>query len=155
MKTREEMRKKWAEALRSGRYKKNVGFLHSATSTEHRFCVLGVAIDVALEEEAGKNLQWEVFKSVGICKYFALSSKDKQASPAQDNFNAGDLLRNAYGINFYDKILITPELNQILKEKTSSCCNEDTVSIIRLNDSGNFSFEELADIIESATFISD
>ena len=51
MLTTEEARKKWVEALRSGKYKQSIQFLHS----EEGYCCLGVACDLFKE----KHQKWE------------------------------------------------------------------------------------------------
>lgn len=45
---REEVKDKWVEALRSGKYEQGIGYLHDLTND--KFCCLGVLCDVAVRE---------------------------------------------------------------------------------------------------------
>ena len=59
MLTTEEARKKWVEALRSGKYKQSRQFLHS----EEGYCCLGVACDIfakelSIERKEEKSLEY-------------------------------------------------------------------------------------------------
>ena len=119
-----EIKARWVEALRSGNYEQGLHNLRRGSE----FCCLGVLCDIVKDDV---NCDW---------------------LPKEDNFGT------FYKFAESDEIL--PELVAIhagLKgcspevQVTVKCGNEEAVgsqALTNLNDSGEYSFERLADLIE-------
>lgn len=131
-----QARKKWVEALRSGKYEQGKGQLRQ----DNKFCCLGVACDIL------ETVKWEVDRVSG--------DQDKvlgesTALPAQiQNFyglNAcfGSFLRKALPLELQQKVLdkFPDHGRRILMEIF------DKWDLTQLNDAG-VPFEIIADIIE-------
>ena len=111
--------KKWTKALRSGEYEQGKGQL---VDDKDRFCCLGVLCNLAVDEDIG---EW---KDKG--QYYVFL--DKQKNAREDDLSV--LVQKWAGIN-------SSQVYFGDKENPYS-------TLIYLNDDGNKTFEEIADIIE-------
>lgn len=116
-----ENRKKWVEALRSGKYEQCAGSLHD----EVGYCCLGVACEV-YQKEVG-DLDVRIHANTNS-QFYGCTMYDAEISTLPD--------RVADWLN----------VNDIgsLKEKFG-CCS----SLTQLNDALKLSFNKIADVIES------
>ena len=118
-----EIKARWVEALRSGNYEQGRYNLRRSD----RYCCLGVLCDVVKDEV---NHDWlPVQDSMGTCYSFDYDTEILPASVAN-----------------YAGLELSPEL-EMLSERDGEECIEN-FQISNLNDSGDYSFEQLADLIE-------
>lgn len=115
---RKEIKKLWVEALRSGEYKKNSGFLRSASGS---FCPLGVLCD--LHRKRRKTGRWRIIGAIGAYEPCGGAAGDSSA-----NFLPSFVAKWA-GLDSRD-----PKLG--------------TYSVSRFNDYCGFSFKKIATLIE-------
>ena len=113
--TRDEMRQKWLDALRSGEYKQSISQLHS----EDGFCCLGVAC-VVLKDELGLKVE---------------TSYENDFSYDGARVTAPDKLVDALGL--YSEFGDLPD---------------KTGSLASLNDGEVYTFEQIADEIETGNY---
>lgn len=134
--TEEQMQRRiaWVEALRSGKYLQGSGCLRG---TDNTFCCLGVGIDVVdpnnwLDGSSADS------KEGGFAKADAYLHRGLFSLPHED------FMRDEYGLD-HDPLVE-------FFDETQNCKSETYLS--RLNDVHNFSFRQIADVIE-ANFITD
>lgn len=114
-----EHRKKWVEALRSGKYKQGTAYL----CRNGQYCCLGVACEINTDI---------VKKSMYISPNdYAIDSYNGAAATLPSE------LQDILGISPYGEL--TTEWYHIYAEPT----------LVELNDLRNFTFEEIADVIEN------
>lgn len=112
-----EVKRKWVEALRSGKYKQGKERL---CDKDNNFCCLGVLCDIYLSE---RNDEWE--NTSGIDKLcYGLS-----CYPPPE-------VRNWAGLDYRNPHVKVP------------CGPDGTRSLGVLNDDCNYTFEQIADLIE-------
>lgn len=114
-------KKKWVEALRSGKYKKGTGALHRKT----RYCCLGVF----LEEVCKTQGTWEVVNA-GLYRWVPKNNRDYWESDTLP-----DAISNKYGIHKED-------IDELIA-MNDGCCN------LHGNIVGKKSFKKIADWIEA------
>lgn len=112
----------WVAALRSGKYKQGVGGLRR----DDRFCCLGVLCEIA---------EVPSFETVGAVTYYTYA------------FN-----EHIHGISyipdrFVPSIISDLDLLKTIR-KDDGNLNELMGQLMTMNDSGNYSFNEIADFIE-------
>jgi len=112
----------WVAALRSGEYKQGGGQLHSVYDNE--FCCLGVLCDVFMKANPGYS--WDN-------NYF---SKDN----AQ--------LESAYPTKEVMEYFGLDGLNPLNDGNPRVLVNGESVSCAQLNDTRNYTFQKIADVIE-------
>ena len=114
--------RKWVKALRSGKYKQGNGRLE----TEDGFCCLGVACKVFIPKS----------------EQFTDSNGKLDGWFPSAQSNAPEWLKN---INHdFEGIVDSPDAVNITKNKTRK-----HVTLPELNDMYNFSFDEIADLLEA------
>lgn len=134
-----EYKARWVEALRSGKYQQGKGRLNG----EGKFCCLGVLCDVVKDEVGGSwrdNFQPDGDAGTINMPFFVCPSHDgswENSASAYPPFE----VRNLTGLEFQNPMVKVPA-GKLLVEPYA-----DTLS--SLNDSGDYSFEEIADIIEA------
>lgn len=124
-----EIKAKWVEALRSGEYKQGKHKLAGDDLTE--FCCLGVLCDIVKED---MGLDWELERII----------PNNEASDVHNHFDG-----------HYD--LPSPEVagfcglsgsNPTVRVYRSDLDMHMDMDLSELNDSGQYTFEQIADIIE-------
>ena len=131
-----ELRERWIKALRSDKYEQTQSRLRDA----HGYCCLGVLCDVIMKETKSE-LEWEL-------------DEDK------NTYYLGDIHYGGLPTTYQQMMgLITDEgeieLNLIKNESTAIRLKEYEAGTSRrviltvLNDSGKWSFEDIADLIEN------
>lgn len=120
--TRENFIARWTEALRSGKYAKTVGFLH----TVNGWCCLGVLCDVA-------GLAGHKEVNEGAYSYFGEIAQ----LPAQ--------LAKHLDINENGGLHVPLTFD---KDRDGRADNEAHHSLANINDDTNYSFSQIADVIE-------
>lgn len=121
-------RKKWVDALRSGEYKQTTGQLRKTPlgAQEPRFCCLGVACDLFVKEGLA-NSHWDDDEFI-----WGSSGYDAHGEHA----SLPGVVRDWLG------------LNTTLGAYFDADDRHDR-SLVRDNDDRGFTFEDIADIIES------
>lgn len=114
-----EIKARWLEALRSGKYKQGRGKLRQAVDVEGgaEYCCLGVLCDLAAKEGVGDWVDGSLFRD----------AVEIQAGVLPPGVQAW--ARTAYG-------------NPVVPDRTGGC-----TTLAAVNDQGA-TFEEIADLIE-------
>lgn len=118
---KEHIKNKWVEALRSGEYVQTKNMLKSV---DGGFCCLGVLCDIHAQESSGK---WEEDDDSGFCYY----DHNQEILPYSVRSWAG--IQNGGSGEFQDY--------DALGHARQRC-------LALMNDSGDYTFDQLADIIE-------
>lgn len=116
---KKEVMKKWVKALRSGKYKRGSGNLRKKTSTGYRHCCLGVLCDIT------PGVEW-------------IEYPGGQVSWASDELGPEDAVLPV-GVMEYSGI---GDEQGYMPSKKGKC------TLVDINDSGKYSFNKIADIIE-------
>jgi hypothetical protein len=122
--------KAWLDALRSGKYYQGEGRLRS----ENKYCCLGVACDVLRDEVKGK---WDSVDT------FITPISTSVSFMSQEVLNVLDLPEEMNG-NYNILVDVPKEL-----AKGWTGCDGSFVKVSVLNDTYQFTFEQIADAIES------
>jgi len=123
---RTDVKEKWVKALRSKKYRQGGGYLHQNDS----YCCLGVLCEIAVEE--------------GIIKRKEL-----------DDYNPIEGAVYEYGIAYYDSGIYTLPKSVMewagLTSTSPRVVKEGQMrDLPALNDSGNYTFDDIADLIEES-----
>lgn len=124
-----EIKKQWVEALRSGEYKRVVGYLRIGDDSRPKFCCLGVLCDLA--EKAGIG-RWEPFQTD---YYKEDGGRFMFRTNYADDFSPGIL---PLGVRDWAGLASRGAKVDVQNFETS---------LALLNDNG-FTFEQIADVIE-------
>lgn len=128
-----EIRDAWTAALRSGEYQQSQGVLQSKDG----YCCLGVLVDVVDRQFPS------VLEQVG-------ATVDRQGQLLK--IRAGGSHTNCTGVNELTPVLGLGSAG-LLQEPVQADEIEPSESLIALNDRGGYSFEQIADVIESGNVI--
>lgn len=140
------IKKRWLEALRSGKYQQGKGVL---LDKDHNFCCLGVLCDIAGPELGG---QWDPALSGTCGKYYTHIESDDGDDVQLPSFVWE-------GLNLSDAApdVALPLGHPVLQDDRLAACRPAEVrrvsngttliSLTVLNDRG-FTFAEIADLIE-------
>lgn len=147
---KKEIADKWVAALRSGKYQQGKNVL---SANENSFCCLGVLCDVVKDQVIG---HWE---NLGTAREFIFKTADEavaaQYSVLDSHFATAIGMRSAYpSVSGKQLSELFPEKSKVpsrFATRDDPCeAYEDKISqLAALNDSGLFSFEEIALIIET------
>lgn len=122
-----EVKQKWIDALRSGKYQQIKGALKS----ENGFCCLGVLCDIYARE---KNIEWK--QGGEYKKLFYLFER---------NFTGlQDEICQWAGLPIGKDVILKDKLNEGINWSNTLI----HYTLIYYNDNANKTFEEIADIIE-------
>ena len=122
---RPEVKEEWVEALRSGEYEQTKGFLHRLEANDDipvGYCCLGVLCDLAVKAGVVEN------DPDGVVEYFG---NEQAVLPRAVEIWAG--------------------LDQEGKLPTPIVMGDNeakAMSLVSLNDSYNYTFEQIADVVE-------
>ena len=145
--TKEELWKKWLEALRSGRWYQVKGALGvrkvSETSEVCHYCCLGVLCQVAHDNDFDTANGWTR----------VVDPDTDQITFNESSVDLPEEIQEFMNLNDTDPIIYlenAPELNQKLVERMVITLFTDAggVRLSGLNDDCGFTFEEIADVIE-------
>lgn len=112
-----EVKKKWLDALRSGKYKQGKDQLKQEQDGDCAYCCLGVLCDLFVKE---MNISWDN----QILKY--------------DLFMPTEHVREWAGVSFNSAFTVKTEIDGSMQD----------VRLDVLNDKHNYTFEQIADLIE-------
>lgn len=141
-----EIKTKWLEALRSGEYKQGRSLLHYKTDEgEDCFCCLGVLCDIAAKEgvidtPTERQADPEIDVDVGADQVFGYAGTTTMPPPRVENWA---LRKNDYRSQAW--YVPTPDF----EDEDHPLRGGDTVSLAELNDEANFTFAQIADVIEA------
>lgn len=122
---KQEIKEKWIEALRSGEYEQGMSTLHFQEYSEERFCCLGVLCELAVKEEVVSEVSTE-----------------------RTNFNPRiHFLYDGEKTGLPPSVLEWTGLDHKFPELDPDS-EEDPLSLPMLNDSGDFSFDDIAALID-------
>lgn len=124
-----EIKEKWVKALRSGVYKQGSGVLRS---TNERYCCLGVLCEI-YKEETGDG-EWIAGQPGDTGMYTFLGSRGYLPAAVQN----WSLIQGGGQASL-------PNSMEIRVEGAGVACR----SLSGLNDSGYYSFEDIAKVIET------
>ncbi len=124
---KEEISKKWVAALRGGEYKQGTGALRR---TDNSFCCLGVLCDLYMKD-TNQEL-WEEPVCRGHPKYYMYGKTG----------DLPDMVRGWAGIRYS-----TPHLPRSVAPFNDGLTY---TSLIAVNDRLNYSFDQIADLVEQA-----
>lgn len=113
-----EVKKKWLEALRSGEYKQGKDQLKQEQNGDCSYCCLGVLCDLFAKET---GTSWDN----QILKYDAMMPTEP--------------VRNWAGVSSNDEFTVDVDDNEV---------NEGYARLDVLNDRHNYTFAQIADLIE-------
>ena len=142
---KKEIADKWIAALRSGEYKQVQAYLH----TQAGYCCLGVLCDVISKEfDLGRswipsgNNDYFIFKTEVDENYQMLPHSVSRVAGMNNPISriTGDMLREL----FPGKSVPAPQYSQY-----PDSLGKPVYSLAALNDSGLYSFEDIAKIIET------
>lgn len=128
-----EIKKRWVEALRSGRFKKGTGKLHwYREDTPDEFCCLGVLCEIAIEDGVVKRNLKELYNGYRFYSYTGLGTDAEDFLPGDVREWAELNINNPY-------YLARGEREDLLE-------NRAYLSV--MNDNEYTTFDEIADVIE-------
>jgi hypothetical protein len=143
--TPEQARVEWAKALRSGEYQQTVGYLSKETPDGCKYCCLGVACDLFRRFE-GEDLLTVVTR------------EELEWNSENDNWTPTDNLIRKYGELGIDTALpdrvadwlgIKHGDGEFYPTELPEFEDEDSTSLAELNDTHSWTFNQIADLIES------
>lgn len=130
-----EIKQKWLTALRSGDYHQGTGALKKEVGPETQYCCLGVLCDIAAEEGATIAVRRErdPSSSSGLAAWWEFGDHEQLGSSGQ----LPESVQKWSGVGTGQG-----DLRKLV--------NGDPVadSLVALNDSHHFTFEQIADVIE-------
>lgn len=130
----------WLTALRSGKYKQGYGQLKLECDESTSYCCLGVLCEVMGLVQINENMnctkETKTFLYQGEQSYAALP------------FGNGDLLPKE-GASIFTNDAALPHKDLWNEEQTTKYGHLTRMSLTRLNDSSKYTFNDIADIIET------
>lgn len=125
-----DLLKRWVKALRSGKYKQTRDVLHDSEG----FCCLGVLCDVLNEDVQG---QWR----------WGENGQDFLVAGGASSTDLPFPIVEKYGLKTSEVTFhVTDEMRAKLPTKLAHA--PSILTFIRLNDTYNLTFDEIADLIE-------
>lgn len=146
--------KRWVAALRSGKYIQGGGALKTKRD---RYCCLGVLCDVVKEEVGGRWKDQDVSRSLFIYKGNERDPESEDLSEPEEGCASvylPEVIREIYGLRGATcKFDITPELKQKFPTLRPLLYDLTFADLIHLNDTLEFSFQDIADLLEAGANI--
>ena len=131
-----ELRERWVKALRSGKYEQ----IQSNLRTKHGYCCLGVLCDVIMKE-TGSETTWELDEGGDRYKLFGIHYGGLPTTYQQMMGLITD--EGEIELNFIKNEATAMRLKDYVAGRSGQ------VILTVLNDSGGWSFEDIADLIEN------
>lgn len=141
MKLKPEIKRRWVEALRSGSYKQGKSVLTVESCHGQRFCCLGVLCDLAENDKIGR---WVGDTFVGADDLRSSSYLPLAVANWAFDVNSADSDEMEDGDIFLDRIS-DPRVDVGTYEDGT----RQTRTLSSLNDSGNYDFRGIAELIEA------
>lgn len=131
---KEHIKDIWVEALRSGKYNQGKGFL----KTDNGFCCLGVLCDIYAKTQKKRGFQRShadpsVFQITGV---------------GGNTYGHRRILTKIPPDHIYKWAGMSPYIKTLYNVKIGNNLHRIT-SLAELNDSGKYSFDEIASVIEN------
>lgn len=145
-------REVWIPALRSGEYRQGEGLLRSAGYEGDLFCCLGVAAHEASRVLDGA-VEWTGPTNEGVFTIFCCGRGSRSVLP--------QTLAKMFGISdsgeFVDAVEVDRDVLATMSESARRALDSSAgrlshhyYSLVELNDSGEFTFDDIATIIEAS-----
>jgi len=138
---KQDIKEKWLNALRSGEYLQGKDSLQPAPNS---FCCLGVLCDIAIKEKAIDNAQWiEADEGNGL-KFASgmLSNEPDFYRQSYETEEDGELPANVR--RWAELESCNPQVLVTINEEG----HQKPLSLAELNDTWNYDFKKIADLIE-------
>lgn len=157
-----EVKAEWLKRLRSGEYKQTGGVLHRIVGDDDRvdtFCCLGVLCEIAVEQGVVKSFDSLPENSDREVDYGLTKSDATTGVPPQEVLVWAEVPKRQYdsGLKVHnDEFHFEVEegsewhtrLGDTLNQGFAGSRSDRTYSLVEMNDSGKFTFAEIADVIE-------
>lgn len=158
-----EVKAEWLKRLRSGKYTQTAGALHRVLGDdpgEHQFCCLGVLCEIAVEQEVVKVFDERPENDDRELEYGRTLMGAYTGVPPEEVLVWAEVPkrtledRHSTKINndeFHFKVVPDSPLHEKLKAVVGLAeyrGENPEYSLVEMNDSGEFTFAEIADVIE-------
>lgn len=157
-----EVKAEWIKRLRSGKYTQTTGALHRVLGDDprgDRYCCLGILCEIAVEQEVVKvfdprpeNNDREL--EYGTDEGYAVSGVPPESVLVWAEVPKRQVSGRSVELH-NDEFHFTVEKDTPLHEKLKETLglsayrgDDPEYSLVEMNDSGEFTFEEIADVIE-------
>lgn len=136
-----EIRDQWTAALRSGDYAQGRGALHAYSPTGGRYCCLGVLCELAVEAGAvGVKNGYNNEKRYGAASQGGVLPREVMAWAGMIEADASD--EDAYHVS-------AGQLEKEVEYRDALGFRGVAMALTELNDGGQYSFNDIADVIEA------